>query len=215
MTHFGARLRELRTTRGLSQQALADRAGVSQAAIVHWEAGNRTPGLEPAGRLAAALGVSLTELVAEPESPIPAAEPAPEPPPGTPVRLLGVVGAGPGRDEPAYDMTVRVPGPVPAGAVAYLVAGDSMTAAGVNDGDVILVRPAQSFEDGERVVAWIHEEDGGGCVLKRAKTRDRRLWLESLSHDKWRHPPRRVGPRDVVYGVLVRVVPAATDAADR
>lgn len=62
-TWIGSRLREERTKGGLSQQALAARAQVSQSAIALWERGQRTPGIEELIRLSAALGKDIDEFL--------------------------------------------------------------------------------------------------------------------------------------------------------
>lgn len=62
MVTFAKRLRELRTDRGLSQEALAAAAGVSKATVQNWEANRRSPSLQDAWKAADALGVSLDDL---------------------------------------------------------------------------------------------------------------------------------------------------------
>jgi transcriptional regulator with XRE-family HTH domain len=59
---FGARLRELRLERGLSQEALAAQAGIHRTYVGGIELGLRNPALENIARLARALRVSLGEL---------------------------------------------------------------------------------------------------------------------------------------------------------
>jgi transcriptional regulator with XRE-family HTH domain len=54
---FGARLKELRERTGQTQKALADRAGISQRAVSHWEQGLREPSWSNVLALAEALGV--------------------------------------------------------------------------------------------------------------------------------------------------------------
>jgi transcriptional regulator with XRE-family HTH domain len=56
------RIKEARQARGWSQQDLAERIGVSQPTIVHWEQGTHTPRNLALARLADALGVSRTWL---------------------------------------------------------------------------------------------------------------------------------------------------------
>jgi Zn-dependent peptidase ImmA (M78 family)/DNA-binding XRE family transcriptional regulator len=60
---IGSRLRSERSRLELSQRALADRADVSQAAVALWEKGQRTPGVEELLRLAAALGVDVSDFL--------------------------------------------------------------------------------------------------------------------------------------------------------
>lgn len=53
----------LRKKRGLTQETLGEAVGVSRQTIAKWEAGESAPDLALAGRLAAALDVSLDDLV--------------------------------------------------------------------------------------------------------------------------------------------------------
>lgn len=55
-------MRELRTERQLTQERLAERAGLHWTYIGGIERGERNPALDNINRLARALGVSLNEL---------------------------------------------------------------------------------------------------------------------------------------------------------
>ena len=61
-TRFGARVRQLRTERGWSQEGLADRAGLHRTYIGSVERGEQNISLENIERLATTLGVSLAGL---------------------------------------------------------------------------------------------------------------------------------------------------------
>ena len=60
---FATRLRELRTKRGLSQLQLAQRAHVNVNYVGRLERATAAPGIDLVGRLAAALNVSIQELL--------------------------------------------------------------------------------------------------------------------------------------------------------
>lgn len=60
---FGDIVRTLRQSRGLSQEALADRAGLHRTYISLLERGLRNPSLTVIQQLAAALKVRLVDLV--------------------------------------------------------------------------------------------------------------------------------------------------------
>jgi transcriptional regulator with XRE-family HTH domain len=62
METVGEVLLRLRESAGLSQQALADRAGVSPTSVSGCEAGARVPSPAVLGKLAAALGVPADAL---------------------------------------------------------------------------------------------------------------------------------------------------------
>ena len=59
---FGRRVRELRRGLGLSQEALAERSGLHRNYIGGIEPGERNVALLNIGRLARALGVSVSDL---------------------------------------------------------------------------------------------------------------------------------------------------------
>lgn len=64
MIRFAERLRELRISRGLSQQVLADQLGnISKSSINMYERGEREPGLEMLDRMAAYFSVSVDDLL--------------------------------------------------------------------------------------------------------------------------------------------------------
>jgi transcriptional regulator with XRE-family HTH domain len=59
---FGERIRALRQNRGLSQERLADMAGIHRTYLSSLERGERNVGLDNVYAIAAALGVSPAEL---------------------------------------------------------------------------------------------------------------------------------------------------------
>ena len=68
---FGLRLRELRRARQVSQEALADEAGLDRTYVSSVERGHRNISLVNIYRLAHALGVEPAELLRKPASPQP------------------------------------------------------------------------------------------------------------------------------------------------
>jgi transcriptional regulator with XRE-family HTH domain len=68
---FASRLRELRSSRGMTQAELARHASVAASYVWKLESGAAAPGIDLLGRLAAALGTTPHDLLpagAEPES---------------------------------------------------------------------------------------------------------------------------------------------------
>ena len=61
-SRFGVRVRQLRTERGLSQEAFADKAGLHRTYIGSIERGEQNISLVNIEKLAATLGISLAEL---------------------------------------------------------------------------------------------------------------------------------------------------------
>lgn len=66
-TGVGAAIARLRRAGGLTQQALADAAGVSQPYIAHIENGRHEPSPAVLGDIAKALGVTVDALLKEGE----------------------------------------------------------------------------------------------------------------------------------------------------
>ena len=61
-TVLGRRIRELRHTRGWSQERLAEHAGLDRSYVAGIEVGARNPSLKALDQLATALSVGLSEL---------------------------------------------------------------------------------------------------------------------------------------------------------
>ena len=61
---FGKRLKELRLSKGLTQQQLGDLVGVTKVSICCYENGTRTPTLETLVDLADVLNTKITALIA-------------------------------------------------------------------------------------------------------------------------------------------------------
>ena len=60
---FSIRLRQIRERRGMTQETLAKKAGVSRAYLSRLEMGRHDPPLSRLRKLAKALGVPVTELL--------------------------------------------------------------------------------------------------------------------------------------------------------
>jgi transcriptional regulator with XRE-family HTH domain len=74
---FGAAVRALRTRRGLTQEALAERAQLHRTYVTEVELGRRNVSLYNIGRLASALDVSIVELIGDVEVRAAAGDPGP------------------------------------------------------------------------------------------------------------------------------------------
>lgn len=87
MVRFGRRLREVREGQGISQEKLADLAGLHRTYVSSVERGKNNISVVNIERLAVALGVSLRDLMPPDDPPAPAPESTPRRatgrPPGT------------------------------------------------------------------------------------------------------------------------------------
>lgn len=68
---LGKRIRELRTMKNLSQEAVAEKCNVSTPAVPHWETDSSSPNKAHRKLLADALGVHENDLYVAPEIPVP------------------------------------------------------------------------------------------------------------------------------------------------
>lgn len=62
MRHFGGRLKDFRRKRKLTQQALADRLGVSRGTVIRWERGGDIPSARTVCYIADLLDVNVMFL---------------------------------------------------------------------------------------------------------------------------------------------------------
>jgi transcriptional regulator with XRE-family HTH domain len=81
---FGARLRRFRTERALTQQELGKRVGLSKRMMAYYEIQHGTPSAPLASKFAAALDISLEQLLGKDARP---SSPTPTPDPGAELRL--------------------------------------------------------------------------------------------------------------------------------
>lgn len=86
-----------------------------------------------------------------------------------PVGVVGSISCGlPIDAEARLEQYVNLPAMIADSDHMYLLyaAGDSMTGAGIDDGDMVLVRRQETAHDGDIVVAWV---EGEGNTLKRLR----------------------------------------------
>ncbi|WP_101068107.1 transcriptional repressor LexA [Roseovarius salinarum] len=139
----------------------------------------------------------------KPESPRPAnAQPVAEAP-ALELPVMGRIAAGVPIDAIAHaSHNVAVPGAMVAGPgehYALEVKGDSMIDAGINDGDIVVIRETATADNGDIVVALIEDQE---ATLKRFHHRGHAIALEAanpayetrvLPEDKVRIQGRLVG----------------------
>lgn len=65
--NIGERLKRIRKEKEMTQDSVAERAGVTATSISRWENGERDPTFRDVEKVAAALGVTMEELTREPK----------------------------------------------------------------------------------------------------------------------------------------------------
>jgi len=124
--------------------------------------------------------------------------------PGVSLPVLGAVSAGrPTLVEQRIEGYVTVPTHLAGdGHFVVIVSGDSMTGAGMLDGDQIVVKPGAEAVDGDIVVATV----GGETTVKRLRRRGGHSFLEP---ENPRYNPIAIRTNDsVLHGVVVGLLRA-------
>jgi len=170
----GQNIRKFRETRNYSLQLLAEKIGVTKKTIQRYEIGEIKIDMNRLGDLANALDVKVSELMR-------GTEPFNEIRKDADLVLLPIVGRiCCGNGSLAYE-DIEGSEPVPkkwvsGGKFFYLRAkGDSMTGAGINDGDLLLIREQRDVENGEIAAVIIN----GEAQLKKVYKDNDRIVLQS------------------------------------
>lgn len=61
------RLKQIRESKRISQKELANKLGITESAVCHWEAGRYLPTTDKLQQIAKTLGVTIDELLADSE----------------------------------------------------------------------------------------------------------------------------------------------------
>lgn len=177
--NFSERLKHLRQSRGLSQEALADILKIPRSSIAHYENADenniRLPRKERLEKIADFFGVSVDYLLGRTEDPKP--KPAfdvetefMEIDNPITIPLLGRIAAGAPilADEHIEGwLTISNIGKYKPGELfALRVEGDSMIGSRIYPGDIVIVRIQNWVNDGEIAVVNV---DGEAATLKRVK----------------------------------------------
>lgn len=204
---IGKRIQEIRTQRGMTQEALAERINISKSSISEWEACKRVPRMETLRKIADALGVDVWEIIGFNDVEFtPVKDSVLLPSNVRPISalhrqrvpLIGSVAAG----EPIYDpedLGVYVESPMDADA-AITIRGDSMVPTYL-DGDLVYIKARPDVPEGAVAVVFLDNE----ATLKHVYKRPTGLTL--ISDNMVTHPPIMVEFEDYanvrIFGVPV------------
>lgn len=170
MSKLSKRLKELRNSKGLSQQALANEIGISKSSINMYERGEREPGVDTLEAFADYYNVDMNYLLGN--SSVPNASlhlseqinyPNILPIKSHRIRLLGDIACG----KPIYadeerEVYVDVGTDIKAD-FCLRAKGDSMINARIMDGDIVFIREQPMVNNGEIAAVIIDDE----ATLKR------------------------------------------------
>lgn len=179
MAKFSERLRQLRTSRDLSQMEFAKQIKLSKSSINMYERGEREPGLETLEKIADYFNVDMDYLLGKSDVvsksnwsfnfaniiPMPIMEKIP---------LLGSIACGaPILAEEHIEDYVDKPAHIKAD-FSLTCKGDSMINARIFDGDIVYIRQQDTVESGEIAAVLIDSE----ATLKRVRLFDDHISLE-------------------------------------
>lgn len=161
--YFGEKIKAARKAAGMTQKQLAEKVGVSNAAVSNWEKNLNRPDPDQIELLCGILNITPSSLFGEPLS-------APEIPLGfeplpkmRKVPVIGEIACGePITAEQNIEGYVDVPMDVHADFV-LICKGDSMIDAGIQNGDAVFIRIQETVENGEIAAVRIDDE----ATLKR------------------------------------------------
>ena len=162
---INSNIRQLREAAGLTQEQLAEKAGVARSTVTQWENGWSNPRMGMVRKLAGILGVSTADIVYEADSvPKNAKKPATPKPAYAP--LLGRVHAGAAQEPDILDESIPVPYEVRErhpDAYFLQVEGNCMSKV-YPEGCYILIDPSRAPQNGSVAVVSI---DGSDYVMRR------------------------------------------------
>ncbi|HAV31981.1 MAG: helix-turn-helix domain-containing protein [Planctomyces sp.] len=187
---IGAVIRQLRQSRGLTLRQLAAQLDIHFSHLSKIENGRDQPGRAVLNRVAQVLQVDLDVLLGEAGRQ------------ERPFRVLGRIAAGVPMDAienvETFDLT-RVFDPQD--HFLLRVQGDSMILDGINDGDLAIIRHAQTARNGQTVAAVVDDEQ---ATLKRYRQEGDVVVL--IPANERMQPMRYAAGRVRVCGVLTGLV---------
>ena len=174
---IGENIKRLRTESGLSQAEFGKIAGVSDKAVSTWEMGTKVPRMGAVEKLAAHFGITKSAILDDtilPAGAIPVR-------PGPMIPVLGQVRCG----LPMYAEENIVGYESFAGKsgeqyFALYAVGDSMNAAGINEGDTVIVQKQDVVEPNQIAVVCVN---GDEATLKRFRQEDNLVFLSPQSYN--------------------------------
>lgn len=184
-------IKRLRKELGMSQDELAKKTGYSdRTSISKIESGNVDLSQSKIAAFASALGVTAGELMWGPET-------------QQPIDLSKIKNIEPYRPTRSIPVLGRVAAGMPLYAeeniegyvhcdfndsykyFALRVSGDSMTAAGIGDGDLVVVREQPEVENGQMAVVLVN---GNGATVKNYRREGNTVILSPQSFNPEHHP---------------------------
>lgn len=206
---IGNNIRYLRKSHGMSQEQLSDALGYkSYTTIQKWESGVSEPPLKIAHAIADIFHVDIDDLtksdLSAPSHPLPGAFDVPA---TRRIPLLGRIAAGlplyAEENIEGYIWTDKNHG---AEYFGLRVSGDSMNAAGIKDGDIVVVRKQEELQPNEIGVILVDD----GATIKRMQRKGSLVILNPQSTNP-ENTPQMYDLKEHTIKVIVKVVESRTE----
>lgn len=207
MSNINALLRDKRKEKGLTMREVAEAVGVSEATVSRWESGNiANMGRSKIAALSKILDLTPAEIMGIEDQPNDRELIPVEYNPTHKIPVLGRISAGlPLYAEENIDEYIYTELNGGNEYFGLRVEGDSMNAARICEGDIIIVRQQEQVEDGEIAVVMVGDED---ATVKRFHRNGRKVMLSPQSFN----PAHKVQVYDLketnirIVGKVVQVV---------
>ena len=201
---LGDKIKKTCKEKGIQQKELAKMLSVANTTVSMWVTNNRIPDIETIKKIAAALGVSVTELIGESTTEPNAAITPPDKLRMIPVFESASAGFGVGAVDRIIEYTpIFIESDAEAAeTICVRVRGDSMYPK-IEDGDLVQVHKQDTAETGDIVVIL----DGSEAFIKRFIHGKNGVVLESLNTA---YPPMRYTKSESnslhIVGIVKRVI---------
>jgi repressor LexA len=199
---IGQRLRQVMQERELSYEQFGRLLDMRPQTLNRYVLGQREPKAEAAMEMALQLGVNLYWLQGYDVPPEPEAD-QPGDPEHPVLPILGVIKAGIPTLAAQEILGYAAANSGDQGCFFLRVSGDSMQGAGIQDGDLVLIRPQPNAQNGQIVACMVGEED---ATLKRFRQQGDMILLQP---ENPAYEPRLIPASDFRQG-SARIVGVAT-----
>lgn len=197
----------LRTENNLTQSEFAKIAGATDKAVSSWEKGTRSPKLQYTKPICEHFGIDLNSFIDESNDIYKPGLPSGAIPLDLPsmhrIPILGRIAAGlplyAEQNIEGYTLTDLNGG---AEYFALRVTGDSMNAARIQEGDILIVRRQEEVESGEIAIVMVGDEDA--TVKRFYSTKDTVTLMPQSTNPK--HQPQIYDLRKTKIRVLGKVI---------
>lgn len=199
---FSRNLRELMRQRGKDRKQVCADLGFKYTTFTDWYNGNKYPRIDKIEMLADYFGVLKSDLI-EDKSDLPSSVIPIDTSKGNIIPILGRIAAGlplyAEQNIEGYTLTDLNGG---AEYFALRVNGDSMNAARIEDGDLIIVRRQEEVENGELAVVMVGDDD---ATVKRFYVANNTVTLMPQSTNS-KHQPQIYDLKKTKIRVLGKVI---------